>query len=152
LGDTIQNINGSIIATRGAKAVAHSGVTGKRTEYSFENADLRGTIINFENTVTQYIDAAANFDRTEKRELTNLVHQLIDLLKQAPAERQEEVETVIEASRQLVSTAVQKKPNKTMLKVIASGLKQGAQSIADALPKILDIASKLIGIVNKLAI
>jgi hypothetical protein len=152
LGDTIQNINGSIIATRGGRAVVHGDVTGKHSEYCLADADLRGTIFNFETTVTQDIGETNNFDQAEKCELTNLVHQLIDLLRQAPPEKKEEVETVIEAVKQLVSTAAQKKPNKPMLRVIASGLKQGAKSIADALPKVLEVASQLIGIIGKLAI
>lgn len=152
MGDTIQNINGSIIATRGGKAIAQGDITGKCDGNNHSNAYPWGTMIKFETTVMGYIDETTNFDHIEKRELMDLVHQLIDQLKQAPLEKRGDVETIIKASRQLVSSAVQKKPNKSMLRIIASGLKQGAKNMADALPKVLDIVSKLIGIIGKLAI
>ena len=152
MGDTIQNINGSMIATRGGRIVSHGDITGGRSEYNFENADLRETLINLESSVTRHIHESDNFDKMEKSELTNLVKQLVNLLAQAPPEKKEAAETVIEAARQLVSTATQKKPNKPMLSIIASGLKQGAKSIADALPKVLEVASQIIGIVGKLSI
>ncbi len=150
MGDTIQNIKGSIIATRGAKAVAYGDVAGKRTQNCFANADLRNAVLNVESTITQHIARTPHADQKEKRALSDLTRQLIDQLMQAPPEEREEVEAILEATKQLLAIAAQKEPNKPMLKVIASGLKQAAKNIAEALPKVLDVASQLIGLISKM--
>lgn len=153
MGDTIQNIHGAIIATRGGNVVTHGGAMDKHTENRIEQTDFRKALIPFEAEATQYISENENFNRSQKQELTNLIDQLIHLLKQAPLEKKEDVLTIIEATRHLVSTAAPKeKNNKPMISVFASGLKHAAKSIADVLPKVLDVSSKIIDIISKLAL
>ena len=152
MGDTIQNINGSVIATRGGRAVAHGDIIGNRSQYRFADGDFRGAIVTFETTVTQYIGESLTFGHSVRSELKDLIHQLADSLKQTPPEKQSEVETVLDATKQLVSLATQQRPSRPTLIAIASGLKQAAKRMVDVVPKVLAVATQIINIVFNLAL
>jgi septal ring factor EnvC (AmiA/AmiB activator) len=119
------------------------------------SGDFRGANLNFniKSTLTNVEQNVSNIntsDQTTRRELEKLIRQLSDELQKIPADKQEEVQTVAETAKVLVDSAKGEKPNKTMLKITAEGLKQAAQNLADVMPTIVPIASQIALTVMKL--
>ncbi|MCP4352409.1 MAG: hypothetical protein GY795_43675 [Desulfobacterales bacterium] len=119
-------------------------------KYDFSGSDFRGAIMNFESTVTQYISGNPNIDQSEKDELEELIKQLSSVLQEAPSDKSDETETITETAKQLVEVATKEKPNKSMVQISASGLKQAAESIADVVPKVLGVVTQIIQFVYKI--
>ncbi len=119
-------------------------------KYDFSGSDYRGAIMNFESKVTQYIGANPNIDQSEKDELKELIKQLSSVLQEAPSDKSDETETITETAKQLVEAATKEKPNKSMVQISASGLKQAAESIADVVPKVLGVVTQIVQFVYKI--
>lgn len=115
--------------------------------------DFRGAIINIKaklENVQQTIGTLPNANDAAKAELQQLITQLIEALKQAPTEKEEEAEAVAELAKTLVETANSEKPNKTMVQITGDSLKKAAENIVAVMPTVLGIATKIITAVTKL--
>jgi len=109
--------------------------------------------LNIKSTLTHVGDVVSNIntsDQGTRKELENLIKQLSDTLQKVPASKQEEVQAVAETAKVLVDSAQAEKPNKTMLKITAEGLKQAAQNLADVMPTVVPIAGQIALTVMKL--
>ncbi len=85
-------------------------------------------------------------DDPTKRELESLIAELNAALQQIPENRAEEGEAVAAMTKSLIENAAAEKPNKAMMKISGEGLKQAAKNIADIMPTVLGIATKIVGI------
>jgi len=117
------------------------------------SGDFRGAIINIKSTLTnvqQSIGDIRTSDETARKELETLVGQLSDALQKVPEGHQEQAEAVAETAKMLVDTAKAETPNKTMLQISGEGLKQAAQNLADVMPTVVTIASRIVLVVSNL--
>lgn len=89
------------------------------------------------------LDALPASDADQKAKLEALVAQLNELLQQAPPEKQEEAQAVAETTENLIQQAGAEKPNKTMLKITASGMKEAAQAIAGVVPSAIKVVKEI---------
>ena len=108
------------------------------------------SIINVKNTMTnvsQSVGTLPRMDAGNKEELQTLIDKLGALLEGVGAAKPEEAETVAAQTKALVDMTKQEKPNKTMLQVTMSGLKQAVDTIADIAPAAVTIASRIAEIV-----
>lgn len=151
-GDKISvgDVSGSGIAIgRGASASVTTGDT-----YS---GDFRGAITSVHSTlsnVSQSIGSIPKADDQDKADLEQLVASLDKVLQEMvrhKPERGDDAEAVAELTKRLVDTASAENPNKTMLQITAEGLKSAAKNVAEMMPEVLDIVSKIIPIVAAFA-
>ena len=116
------------------------------------SGDFRGANINIKSTLTnvnQSIGALPDADQMAKQELQSLIAQLNDVLQQAAPDKAEQAEAVAMSAESLVEQAKQEQPNKTMLQLAGSALKQAAQTLVDVAPAVLPIASQIVDLVGK---
>jgi hypothetical protein len=102
--------------------------------------------------VTQSIGSIANADQVAKEELEDLIAQLAHVLEQAPPDRAEEAEAVATLTESMVEQATAEKPNRPMLQITGEGLKKAAENIADVLPTVLDIATRIVAVIGGLGL
>jgi len=126
------------------------------SEQRIYSGDFRGANLNFNikstlTNVEQNVGNIVTSDQDTRKELENLIKQLSEALQKIPTEKQEEVQAVAETAKVLVDSAKADKPNKTMLKITADGLKQAAENLAEVMPTIVPIASQIALTVMKLA-
>jgi len=117
------------------------------------SGDFRGAIINIKSTLTnvqQSVGEIRTGDLDARRELEKLIGQLSEALQKVPESNQEQAEAVAETAKVLVDTAKAEKPNRTMVKNTAEGLKQAAQNLAGVMPTVVTIASQIALAVIKL--
>ena len=111
------------------------------------SGDFRGAMINIKSTLTnvqQSIGDIHSDDESTRKELEILIGQLNEALQNVPEGHQEQAEAVAETAKVLVDTAKAEKPNKTMLQISGEGLKQAAQNLADVMPTVVNIASRIV--------
>jgi hypothetical protein len=111
------------------------------------SGDFRGAILNIKSTLTsvsQSIGEIPNADPSTKENLKQLIDQLNTLLQQVPPEKAAEAEAVAESAKQLVDAAAKEKPNRATLEISAEGLKLAAKNIAEVMPTVLTIATKIV--------
>ena len=111
------------------------------------SGDFRGAMINIKSTLTnvqQSIGDIHSEDESTRKELEILIGQLNEALQNVPEGHQEQAEAVAETAKVLVDTAKAEKPNKTMLQISGEGLKQAAQNLADVMPTVVNIASRIV--------
>ena len=117
------------------------------------SGDFRGAILNIKSTLTNVQQSVGDIhsdDDGAKNELKQLIEQLNQSLQKAPPETKEQVEAVAETTKTLVDQAREEKPNKTMIKINAEGLKQAAQNLAGVMPSVLPIVSQIVMSVMKM--
>jgi len=110
------------------------------------NFNIKSTLTNVEQNVGNIVTA----DQDTRKELESLIKQLGEALQKIPTERQDEVQAVVETAKVLVDSAKVEKPNKTMIKITADGLKQAAENLAEVMPTIVPIAGQIALTVMKL--
>jgi hypothetical protein len=93
------------------------------------------------------IGALPDTDNSTKAELQNLIQQLNQALQQIPVDRQAEAEKVAKMAARLIEDASEEKPDKDLLEISGEGLKKAARNIADVMPDVLNIATKIAGLV-----
>lgn len=81
--------------------------------------------------------------------MLKLIQQLSSILQQVPADKKHDVESVMETTQQLFTAATRDKPNPSILKIAASGLRQAVESVADVVPKVIRAATQIIEFVTK---
>lgn len=117
------------------------------------SGDFRGSIINIKSTLTnvqQNVGGIRTDDQDARKELEKLIGQLSEALQKVPENEQEHAEAVAETAKSLVDTAAAEKPNKTVVKITAEGLKQAAQNLAGVMPSVVTIAGQIALTVVKL--
>jgi len=133
--------------------------TKKKEESNAKNyiysGDFRGSNLNFNikstlENVEQNIGNIVTSDQDTRKELESLIKQLSEALQKIPTEKQDEVQAVAETAKILVDSAKAEKPNKTMMKITADGLRQAAENLAEVMPTIVPIAGQIAITVMKL--
>lgn len=87
---------------------------------------------------------------SEKQQLRELLVELNAVLQQAPAASKDDAETVASFAQSLVDLAAKPQPNRSMVQITGTGLKQAAENIAGVLPAVLTIATQIVGLVGRL--
>ena len=100
--------------------------------------------------VTQNISTLPKADQATKEELTKLVAQLTDLLKQAPTEKVDEAGQIADRVDMLVKEAGKDKPDQEKVEFSLESLKKAAENIAGVLPTVLPIAMQIVEHIRKL--
>lgn len=157
--DSHAEVNHSIFDQRGQQVGTQNNIAGDYHHTSSSDTfnvsgDFRGAMVNVKSTldnVTQTINTVPNLTPSLKDELAGLIEELKQELTEAPQDKAEAAVAVSEMAQQVIDTATAEKPNRTMIKVTAEGLKQAAQSIADVLPSVLTIATRIVAAVTGLA-
>jgi len=117
------------------------------------SGDFRGAIININSTLTnvrQSVGEIATEDEGARQDLERLIEQLGEALQDISSNNREDAEAVAETLKALVDSAKAEKPNKTMLKITADGLKKAAKNLARVMPTVLPIATQIATTVMKL--
>ena len=117
------------------------------------SGDFRGAFINIKSTLTnvqQSIGDISTDDLEAKRELENLIEQLNEALQKTPIEKQEDAQAVAETAKALIDVAKSEKPNQTMLQITGDGLKRAAQNLAEVMPIVLTLSSRIVLAVSNL--
>jgi ElaB/YqjD/DUF883 family membrane-anchored ribosome-binding protein len=96
------------------------------------------------------LSASQEITNADQAELLALIQELEQLLKSAPPEKQEEAEAVAESTKELVDAASAEQPSKTKFKLKADQLKAAAQTLAEAMPSVVAIATNVIAMVAKM--
>lgn len=133
----------------------HVHVGGQQSYGDEYSGDFRGAILNVRSTlenVTQSIDNVTGADQSTKEDLKEFVAQLEEALEQVPPDRVEDAEAVATLTESVVEQASAEKPNKALLEITGEGLKKAAQNIADVLPAVLGIATKIVTVVTGLSL
>jgi hypothetical protein len=89
------------------------------------------------------LDALPADDADQKAKLEALLAQLNELLQQAPLEKQDDAKAVAKTTENLIQEASAENPNKSMLKVTASGMKEAAQAIAGVVPSAIKVVKEI---------
>lgn len=137
--------NGSLQTVFGNKEV----VMGNRTTIS----NVSGSIINFDSMleqVTQTISTLPQADQASREDLTKLVAQLTELLKQTPADKAEDAGKIADRVDTVVKEAAKPKPDKEKVEFSLESLKKAAENIASVVPAVLPIAMQVVEHIRKL--
>jgi hypothetical protein len=147
-----------LLESQGRETVRNNfrNLTSSRSAVTIEKLINIGNnnIVNVDSTLTsvnQSVQANSYISPTAKQELESLLKQLIDSLKDVPAENRDDAEAVAEMAKSLIENATKEKPNKPLVKISADGLKQAAENIAVIVPKVLLIAQAIISFVMTLS-
>lgn len=130
-------------------------VGGEHSHGDEFSGDFRGAILSVRatlNNVTQSIENVTGADESSRKELEELVAQLAAALEQVPTERAADAEAVATQTELMVAQASAEKPNKSLLKITGEGLKKAAENIADVLPTVLGIATKIVAVIGGLGL
>jgi hypothetical protein len=133
----------------------HVHVGGQQSYGDVYSGDFRGAILNVRSTlanVTQSIDRITGADQSTKEDLKELVDQLTATLEKVPPDRAEDAEAVATLTESVVDQVTAEKPNKALLQITGDGLKKAAENIADVLPTVLGIATRIVAAVAGLGL
>lgn len=117
------------------------------------SGDFRGAVVNIKSTLTNVQQSVGDIrtdDQNAREELEMLIGQLSEALQKVPAKNQEHAEAVAETAKALVDTAKAEKPNKTLVQVTAQGLKLAAQNLAEVMPGVVTLATRIAVIVSNI--
>jgi hypothetical protein len=130
-------------------------VGGQHSHGDEYSGDFRGAILNVRSSlknVTQSIDNVSGADHATKEELKKLVAQLGKVLEGVPPDRAEEAEAVAAQTELVVAQATAERTNKPLLKITGEGLQKAAENIADVMPTVLGIATRILAVVGGLGL
>ncbi len=117
------------------------------------SGDFRGAVVNIKSTLTNVQQSVGDIrtdDQNARQELETLIGQLSEALQKVPAKNHEHAEAVAETAKALVDTAKAEKPNRTLVQVTAQGLKLAAQNLADVMPGVVTLATRIAVIVSNI--
>jgi hypothetical protein len=83
----------------------------------------------------------------DKERLTQLVTELNQLLEQVPEEKKADAEAVATLTEDLIQKADAPKPNKTLIRITADGMKEAAGALAAVVPAAVKIVNDITGLV-----
>jgi len=108
-----------------------------------------GSNVNMDsNLINTQQSASANEHKLT--DLPALLTALKEVLNDIPKEKSDEAEAIVAQATQLVDVATKDKPNRSILQVLSSGLKEAATFLKDSVPDALKIASQITSIVARL--
>ena len=139
--------NEGIIVTNGT-FTAEQVAVGRNSSATTLHAGA-GSNVNLDSHLAG-VEQSATGRRGEGADLKELHQTLTELLRAAPGNKQEEAEALAAQASQLVEAATKDKPNRTMLQVLSSGLKQTASFLKDSVPDAFTIAQQIASIVAKI--
>jgi hypothetical protein len=119
-------------------------VTGDRIEMP---GDFWEALVNVKSrldSVSQTIRTLPHVDNFYKQELVRLIDDLTKQLEQAPEDRIEDAEKVSKRMEALAGEIDSEKPDKEMVEITGESLKRAAQNLADVLPTVLTIATRIV--------
>ena len=93
--------------------------------------------------VTQTVQQVQGWPDTQKEDLTKLLAQLAESLKDVAEKRPEDAERVAKTAELVVAEATKSKPDKGFLSITTDGLKKAAEAVADIAPTVLTVAGKV---------
>jgi hypothetical protein len=105
--------------------------------FSGSNVNVGSTLSN----VSQSVGATPRGDATDREQLQQLIAELNAALQRAPAAKQGEAEAVAMLAKQVVDSATQPQPNKTMVQISGEMLQKAAENIEGVLPIVLRIGA-----------
>lgn len=146
---------GAVVGTAIGGPGGNVHVGGQQSYGDVYSGDFRGAILNVRSTlrnVTQSIDNVTGADQSAKEDLKEMVAQLTAALEQVPPDRAEDAEAVATLTESVVEQASAEKPNKALLQITGEGLKKAAENIADVLPMVLGIATRIVAVVAGLGL
>jgi hypothetical protein len=111
------------------------------------SGNFQGAIINFQTEldhVSQIINSAPNFDDNFKSQFQDLIQQLFNELKEAPKDKEDDIEAVLVTAKTLVETMSKEKINKPLVTINADSLKKAAENIAQIMPTVLSVATQIV--------
>ncbi len=108
--------------------------------FSGANVNVKSTLTN----VNQMIGILPQANDAKKAELQRLIAQLNEVLQQAPPEKAEEADAVVQMTEALAETAASEKPNKMMMQITGDGLKKAAENLAGIVPNVVKIAGAIV--------
>lgn len=165
-GVTIGQVSGSTIAGRDIKTTYNIGDSSDDDVVIIiqgdvnlgapvqSSDDLGAALLNFKASLgqaSQNVRAIPGGTNDQKEELQRLLRQLGETLQQAPSDRVEAAEAVVQAAIQLVSMTIRKKPNKKLLKITGQSLAEAAQNLAEVMPSVAALAAQIVEMVGKVA-
>jgi hypothetical protein len=116
------------------------------------NGNFQGAIISFQSELThvkQIISSAPNLDDSTKAQFQDLMQKLFGELNNAPGDKADEAEAVLETAKTLADTVSKEKSNKFLVTISAEGLKKAAENLANVMPTILVIANQILALLTK---
>ena len=116
--------------------------------------DFRGANVNIKSTLQNVHQSAGMIpgaSEDERKQLQDLIAQLMAVLEKAPPAKKEEVEAVALTATALVEQVKGEKKNKTLLRITGEGLKNAANGLAPAIPAILPIVLQMVAMATKLS-
>ncbi len=132
--------SGTIIASQIAVG---QGATAKATHIG------SGSNVNIRSELTDVQQSAGASD-AHIEELQALLQVLKERLRSAPSDKSYEAEAVAAQAAQLIEGATKDKPNRTLLQVLANGLKQTAEFLNDSIPGAVSIAGQIVTLVGRI--
>lgn len=104
-----------------------------------ENAKIRVGSINYAG--------AADGDDDAKAKLKELIAKLNETLANVPEENKADAEAVATMTEDLMQKASAEKPNKTLVRISANGLKEAADALAGVVPAAIRIVKEIIALI-----
>jgi len=101
--------------------------------------------------VTQTVQQVQGWSDARKEELTKLLAELTNSLKDVAEARPDDAERVAKTAELVVAEATKAKPDKGFLSITTEGLKKAAEAVADIAPIVLTVAGKVATFVTGLA-
>lgn len=155
IGNVQGGIHGSTIGGRDVHQTYNVTFQGGLTTGDQFNlsGDFRGALLNIKSKlddVTQTVNTMPGGDSSEKAQLQQLLQQLSETLQQVPASHAEDAEAVAETAKNLVGTASQERPNKTILQITGAGLQKAAENLQAVAPAVVNIATRIVDTITNL--
>jgi hypothetical protein len=125
-------------------------VTGDKIEMS---GDFRGALVNIQSHLENAAQTIRNLpatDEAHKTELVTLIGELKSELVKLPKEKAQDAEKVASRVEALAREAGEEKPDEEMIAITGESLKRAARNLADVLPMVIPIATKIIAAALKL--
>lgn len=110
------------------------------------NINVKSTLTNVQQTVGGMAAGSA----AQKEALRALLATLGDALQKVPPHKAEEAEATAAQAAGLVEAAAKGAPNRTMLKIIAGGLKETANFLKEVAPDAVTVAGQIVALVGKI--
>lgn len=138
IGDNIK-MGDNAEFVRGNKIINSSETFNMSGNFQGANVNVKSTLTN----VNQTIGALPHADESAKQELIRLVAQLNTMLQNVPVAQAGTAEEIAASTEALVEMAAGENAKPSVIKMLGEGLKQTARQLADHLPEIVDVVTKI---------
>ena len=112
------------------------------SEIRIDNSGILNWKSNLENTI-QLVRQASAPGREIDKKLLNLVEDLRNALSEIPDEHADKADAIQKLASQGAQEAVSAKPNRAVLNVTASGLKEAAETLAVIAPTVFSVVNQI---------